>query len=81
MEKDIKIVNICDLLEILYPNYWSLGLYKSISYQESSKRILHWCIINNYTYYGAPKERFSESEAQKLAFEGNYEGVVVENMS
>ena len=81
MTATIATQNICDLLDIIFPNYWAKSLYREIDYAQSSKAILKWCDDNNYHYYARSRENFSESEAITEAEKLGKVGVVMEDMS
>ena len=78
---DIKVISICDLMDILYPGYWEKQLYKHITYEESSEWMRKWCETNNAHYYAREKTRFSKNEAEYEARQLGKSIVVVEDLS
>jgi hypothetical protein len=79
--KEIEVVNICDLLEILFPGYWEAGKYKDHTWDVTSKAVIKWCEDNDAHYYGAPRESFSIYTGIREAEAAGKSKVVVEDMS
>lgn len=81
MSKEIKAIGICDLLDVLYPGYWSESLWQKYTYEETSAAILNWCKENNWFLYERPDTDFFEYEAYNLAREAGAVGIVFSNLS
>lgn len=72
-----KVVNICDLLDILFGEDWT----KHPSYEEQSKVIVQWCRDSGAHLYSRPKEDFFIHEAIEEARNQSKSVVVVEDLS
>jgi hypothetical protein len=57
------------------------GLPMNIPYEEQGNLLKDWCFQNNATYYANIRGKFSLHEAVRLAREGEFGTVVVEDMS
>jgi len=77
----VEIVNDCDLMEILFPGYWSQALYANYSWEEMSCAVVKWCMENDAHYYAREKHEFIIYEAVHEAKDAGKSVVVVENMS
>ena len=69
----IKVVNICDLLDRLYPH--------RENGRPSSLATKKWCDENDSHYYAAPREDFSIAAAMREAIANRKSCVVVEDLS
>jgi len=72
----IKVVNICDLMDRLYP----LGHY-NVDYMTSGLATKKWCDENDSHYYAAPREDFSIAVAMREAIANRKSCVVIEDLS
>ena len=72
----VRVVNICDLLERLYPD-GHLGV-DGYGERHSVKK---WCDENESHYYAAPREDFFIFKAVREALESRKDVVVVEDLS
>jgi hypothetical protein len=61
--------------------YEETGLPMNIPYEEQGNLLKDWCFHNNATYYARPREDFSIEEAVRVACNGGFRTVVVEDMS
>jgi hypothetical protein len=80
----VESVGICTLLEELYPGtdpVTGMPNWFGPSYEESSDKVVEWCIANNAIVYAHPKEGFSELVALDLAAIHGKKCVVLENLS
>lgn len=73
---EIKVVNICDLLDVVRPNW-----LKDFDYERESASVMGWCRENGAHYYAAPREDFSKYVAVREAEEAGKGIVVVEDLS
>ena len=71
----IKVVNICDLMDRLYP----LGHY-NVDYMTSGLATKKWCDENDSHYYAAPREDFSIMAGIREAIANRKSCVVVEDL-
>lgn len=69
-------LNICDLLDELFPNN---GWYNE--YALAQKRVAQWCLENDAYHYARDRESFSRAEAFRLAQEAGCSIVVLEDLS
>ena len=72
----VRVVNICDLLERLYPD----GHLGVVGYGERHS-VKKWCDENESHYYAAPREDFFIFKAVREALESSKDVVVVEDLS
>ncbi len=72
----VRVVNICDLLERLYPD-GHLGV-DGYGERHSVKK---WCDENESHYYAAPREDFFIFKAVRESLESSKDVVVVEDLS
>ena len=72
----IKVVNICDLMDRLYP----LGHY-NVDYMTSGVATKKWCDENDSHYYARPREDFSITAAMREAIANRKSCVVIEDLS
>ena len=72
----IKVVNICDLLDRLYPHG-----HHNVDYMASGVATKKWCDENDSHYYARPREDFSIGEAVREAIANRKSCVVVEDLS
>ena len=79
--RTIATVNICDLLDLLYPGYWSARRYLNIDYADSQSVIEEWCATHGAYYYSAPRDEFSVSDAVLNAADRGLSVVVLEDLS
>ena len=79
MENEIKELGIVEL----FVKVLNISIEESIAmgWEEENKLVLNWAHENNYYVYSRPKDEFFKWEAIKLAKEGGYEGVILENLS
>lgn len=75
----IKIYNICDVLEAIYPGYFDMQQWPS--YEESGKMVMEWAEANDCSCYSAPRESFCMYEGAEVAIKEGKSGVVVEDLS
>jgi hypothetical protein len=78
---EVTVISICDLMDLLYPGYWTDQLYKNISWEESSEFVRRWCKTNGAHYYAREKVNFSKAEAVHEARNLGKRIVVVEDLS
>jgi hypothetical protein len=79
--QDVKIISICDLMDMIFPKYWENERYKHIDYDESSEAMRQWCKTHNAHYYAREKHCFSKVEAIVEAQKLGKSIVVVEDLS
>mgnify|MGYP006275711121 CR=1 FL=1 len=79
--KTVEGINVCHLLEVLYPGYWKQSLYLEVSYEASRVRIESWCREHGAHYYARGREEFSEGEARAEAEALGLTRVVLEDLS
>jgi len=72
----MQIINICELLDELFPNN---GWYNE--YALAQKQVAQWCFDNNAYHYARDREDFSKLEAVRLAKEAGCDTVVLEDLS
>jgi len=81
-EADIRIFNINDVLDHLFPEGDGVGSIDSlIDYEEKMDAVDDWAEKNRALYYENPREDFSEAEAVSLAREAGAEAVVLHDLS
>ena len=73
----VKIVNICDLMDHLYPHKG----WMDVDYKESTEAVMFWCNVNESHYYTAPREDFFMFVAVQEAIAKDKNVVVVEDLS
>ena len=73
----VKVVNICDLMDHLYPHKG----WMDVDYKESSEAVMFWCNVNESHYYTAPRENFFMFVAVQEAIAKDKNVVVVEDLS
>ena len=83
----VKVVNICNLLDYLYPEVWHepssttrFG-WMDVDYKESGAAVMSWCDENNSHYYAKPREDFFIFRAAEEAIAEGNDVVVVEDLS
>jgi hypothetical protein len=79
--RTVATVNICDLLDLLYPGYWSARRYLDIDYAVTGPAIEEWCSAHGAYYYAAPRDEFSMSDAVLIAADKGLSVVVLEDLS
>ena len=79
--RTVSAVNICDLLDLLYPGYWSARRYLDIDYTVTGPAIDVWCAAHGAYYYAAPRDEFSVSDAVLDAAARGLSVVVLEDLS
>ena len=77
----IRVISICDLMDMIFPKYWENSRYKHIDYEESSEAVRLWCKTHNAHYYAREKTNFSTVEAKHEARRLGKSIVVVEDLS
>ena len=83
----VKVVNICDLLNHLYPEEYDSTAtatrwgWINMDYEESSAAVISWCDENKSHYYGRPREDFFIFTAVEEAIVEGKDVVVVEDLS
>ena len=77
----VEAINVCDLLEMLYPGYWTAERYLHISYEDSRDLIESWCRLHGAYYYARGREEFSPYEAREEALSYGLRRVVLEDLS
>lgn len=75
----IKVINVCDLLGVLFGESWASDYDRS--YEETQAAILTWCKANGAHYYARPRENYSRIEAIAEARSAGNVTVVVEDLS
>ena len=83
----VKVVNICNLLDHLYPEVWHepssttrFG-WMDVDYKESGAAVRSWGDENNSHYYAKPREDFFIFRAAEEAIAEGNDVVVVEDLS
>ena len=79
--RTVATVNICDLLDLLYPGYWSARRYMDLDYAPTQVAIDEWCAAHGAYYYAAPRDEFSVSDAVLIAADRGLSVVVLEDLS
>jgi hypothetical protein len=74
-------INICDVLEALWPGYWERELFTRLSYEATLEAILAWCKDHGAHYYARPREQFDECEAAQETVDLGLRRVVLEDLS
>ena len=78
----VRIINVCTLLEHIYPGYFDTMDVESFDpYEEEGIKIMSWAIINNAHIYCRPHEDFFLHEAVDETIAKDLRIVVVEDMS
>lgn len=78
---NVDVINICDLLECLFPGYFDSDAWMKIGFDEEGEAVIKWIADNDAYYYGKPKEDFFIGEAVRECAELGKYLVVVEDMS
>jgi len=78
-EADIRIYNINDVLDHLFPDGDQIN--SLLDYEEKMDAVDDWAEKNRALYYENPREDFSEAEAVSLAREAGAEAVVLHDLS
>ena len=73
----VKIVNICDLMDHLYPH----KAWMDVDYMTSGVATKKWCDENESHYYAAPREDFFMFVAVQETLAEGKDVVVVEDLS
>jgi hypothetical protein len=73
----VTLVNVCDLLVHLFPNYFEAPL----PYDQSRTAVMAWCADHGAAFYSAPRALFSRSAAVDHAGRLGAAVVVVEDLS
>ena len=83
----VKVVNICNLLDHLYPEVWHelssttrFG-WMDVDYKESGAAVMSWCDENNSHEYAKLREDFFIFRAVEEAIAEGNDVVVVEDLS
>lgn len=77
----VEAINICDLLEVLIPGYWSMDGSERPDYETSRGLTTAWCKANGAHYYAEDREDFSLIEAASQAVQKGLLRVVYEDLS
>jgi len=77
---NVDVINICDLLEFLFPDYFDTG-WMSLSFEEEGAVTRKWMEENDAYYYCKPREDFFVGEAVREAAAAEKYICVVEDMS
>jgi|TARA_B100001964_G_C14094505_1_gene536359 hypothetical protein len=72
----VRVVNICDLMDHLYPDGWY-----GVDYMTSGVATKKWCDENESHYYAAPREDFFMFVAVQETLAEGKDVVVVEDLS
>ena len=73
----VTMVNVCDLLVHLFPNYFEAPL----PYDQRQTAVMAWCADHGAAFYSAPRAIFSHTEAANHALRLGADLVVVEDLS
>jgi hypothetical protein len=73
----VTLVNVCDLLEHLFPNYFEAPL----PYDQRQNAVMAWCADHGAAFYSAPRALFSPGAAVDHARRLGAALVVAENLS
>ena len=73
--KEFQSISICTLLDHLGYDY------RIHSYEDETKMVLNWCMMNNFYLYERSREDFSEFEGIDIAQKTRYAGVVFSDLS
>jgi len=76
---NVDIINVCDLLEHLYPGYFDGEC--NPEYEETGRAIQAWAAINGAEIYCRPRESFFMYQAIEQAIKADKTIVIVEDMS
>lgn len=76
---DVKVINICDLLENLFPGYFD-GKVRP-GFDETGEAVIEWCKKNDAHFYARCREDFFMWEGVDEASSAGKTVVVVEDMS
>lgn len=77
----VQTINICDLLEVLVPGYWSMDFLQRPDYATTQAAIADWCRTHGAFHYAADREEFSRYAAACQALRAGFELVVLEDLS
>ncbi len=77
----VQTINICDLLEVLFPGYWSMDFLQRPDYAASQAAVADWCRTHGALHYAAPREEISRYTAACAALRAGLELVVLEDLS
>ena len=77
----VQTINICDLLEVLVPGYWSMDFLQRPDHAATQAAVTDWCRTHGALYYSAPREEFSRYGAACQALRAGLELVVLEDLS
>ncbi len=78
MNNEIKEMSICEVMDILYPNFQD---QIQLSWEEECDVVLNFCKQHNYMLYERGREQFFKREGYELAVKGGYSGVVYSDLS
>ena len=78
MNNKIKEMSICDVMDIICPNFED---QIKMSWEDECKAVLGFCEKNNYMLYEQVREKFFKWEGYDLAVKGGYNGVVYSDLS
>jgi hypothetical protein len=78
---EVRTINITDLLEVVFPGYWSMDFLQRPDYTASQAAVTDWCRTHGALHYAAPREEISRYTAACAAHAAGLELVVLEDLS
>jgi len=78
MNDTIKEISICEVIDIIYPNFED---QIKMTWEEECKVVKDFCEKHNYMLYERIREEFIPLEGLYLAEKGGYSGVVYSDLS
>lgn len=73
----ITYTQVC--IQLYGEDWWRTSA--SRTWESECRDLREYCSRMNFHYYGEPNDEFSEAEAVAQAQAGNYDGVVLDNLS
>ncbi len=77
----VQTINICDLLNVVVPGYWSMDFLQRPDYATTQAAVADWCRTHGAFHYAADREEFSRYAAACQALRAGLELVVLEDLS
>jgi hypothetical protein len=76
---EIEVINICDVLDLVDPNWMNTGA--EIAYEEQGRLVREYAEEIGAVIYCRPRESFFIREACQEAYEAGRSKVIVEDLS
>lgn len=84
LDRPVYAINICRLLEHIDPKYFEYdGDYDGhmAKTELAEQKMREWAKRNNFCFYAAPREDFTQREALSMAYDNGFDGVIMEDLS